>query len=257
MADQYERSRAEMNNPAVVAAQSMFFTGPGRAKRGPPTPEMSGLTTPLGTDETMGQQEQMADEPPSSAHTAVGAASDPGRSHRCPSNAAGLGYNINDPAQVQQFLTKPIHTAGDVLNIVKSYHKTVVRPEMFGMVAQLESAIKTVHDHTFSCQKELQFMVADNRAAQKHAAGLQLVTTGWPNGLTPQQREYMLGWMLGKHTRDRHLPPGTWSSGHRTTTTPLSPRTATRVSGSTCCPRTRSRLPQKAGFFQWHDAPEF
>ena len=39
MADQYERSRAEMNNPAVVAAQSMFFTGPGRAKRGPPTPE--------------------------------------------------------------------------------------------------------------------------------------------------------------------------------------------------------------------------
>ena len=111
--------------------------------------------------------------------------------------AAGLGYNINDPAQVQQFLTKPIHTAGDVLSIVKSYHKAVVRPEMFGMVAQLESAIKTVHDHTFSCQKELQFMVADNRAAQKHAAGLQLVTTGWPNGLTPQQREYMLGWMLG------------------------------------------------------------
>ena len=197
MADQYERSRAEMNTPAVVAAQSMFFTGPGRAKRGPPTPEMSGLTTPLGTDETMGQQEQIPTNPqvpPTQPlvqpviledHTAAQA------------TAAGLGYNINDPAQVQQFLTKPIHTAGDVLNIVKSYHKAVVRPEMFGMVAQLESAIKTVHDHTFSCQKELQFMVADNRAAQKHAAGLQLVTTGWPNGLTPQQREYMLGWMLG------------------------------------------------------------
>ena len=197
MADQYERSRAEMNTPAVVAAQSMFFTGPGRAKRGPPTPEMSGLTTPLGTDETMGQQEQIPTNPqvpPTQPlvqpviledHTAAQA------------TAAGLGHNINDPAQVQQFLTKPIHTAGDVLNIVKSYHKAVVRPEMFGMVAQLESAIKTVHDHTFSCQKELQFMVADNRAAQKHAAGLQLVTTGWPNGLTPQQREYMLGWMLG------------------------------------------------------------
>ncbi|OLQ11838.1 hypothetical protein AK812_SmicGene4320 [Symbiodinium microadriaticum] len=68
---------------------------------------------------------------------------------------------------------------------------------MFGMVAQLETAIKEVHDHTFTCQKELQFMIADNRSAQKHAAGLQLVTTGWPNGLTPQQREYMLGWMLG------------------------------------------------------------
>ena len=75
--------------------------------------------------------------------------------------------------------------------------QAVIRPEMFGMVAQLETAIKEVHDHTFTCQKELQFMIADNRSAQKHAAGLQLVTTGWPNGLTPQQREYMLGWMLG------------------------------------------------------------
>ena len=112
---------------------------------------MSGLTTPLGTDETMGQQEQIP---------------------------------TNPQAPPAQPLVQPViledHTA-----------------EMFGMVAQLESAIKTVHDHTFSCQKELQFMVADNRAAQKHAADLQLVTTGWPNGLTPQQREYMLGWMLG------------------------------------------------------------
>ena len=86
MADQYERSRAEMNTPAVVAAQSMFFTGPGRAKRGPPTPEMSGLTTPLGTDETMGQQEQIPTNPQVPPTTAVGTASDPGRSHRCPSN---------------------------------------------------------------------------------------------------------------------------------------------------------------------------
>ena len=108
MADQYERSRAEMNNPAVVVAQSMFFTGPGRAKRGPPAPEMSGLTTPLDTDETMGQQEQMPTNPqvpPTQPlvqlviledHTAAQA------------TAAGLGFNINDPAQVQQFLTKPI-----------------------------------------------------------------------------------------------------------------------------------------------------
>ena len=173
---------------------------------------MSGLTTPLGTDETMGQQEQIPTNPqvpPTQPlvqpviledHTAAQA------------TAAGLGYNINDPAQVQQFLTKPIHTAGDVLNIVKSYHKAVVRPEMFGMVAQLESAIKTVHDHTFSCQKELQFMVADNRAAQKHAAGVQLVTTGWPNGLTAAEGVHA-GMDAWKHTRDRHLPPGTWSSG--------------------------------------------
>ena len=63
MAEQYERSRAEMNNPAVVAAQSMLFSGSGRVKRGPPTPEMSGLTTPLGTDESMAQPDQMPTNP--------------------------------------------------------------------------------------------------------------------------------------------------------------------------------------------------
>ncbi|OLP95096.1 hypothetical protein AK812_SmicGene22815 [Symbiodinium microadriaticum] len=34
------------------------------------------------------------------------------------------------------------------------------------------------------------------RQLQKHAAGTQLVTSGWPNGLSPAQREYMLSWML-------------------------------------------------------------
>ena len=120
----------------------------------------------------------------------------------------------------------------------------------------MESAIKTVHDHTFSCQKELQFMVADNRAAQKHAAGLQLVTTGWPNGLTPQQREYMLGWMLGNTPEIVTYLQATWSSG-----TELRPHRSLPE-------RLREFLVQRAvhgpghgapegRVFQWHDAPEF
>ena len=171
---------------------SSFFSGSGRAKRGPPSPEMSGVSTPLGTDATMqtATQQTMPQQPLVQPliledHTADQA------------TASGFGVNINDPGAMREFLNQPVHTAGDVLKLVKTYHKAVIRPEMFGMVAQLETAIKKVHDHTFTCQKELQFMIADNRSAQKHAAGLQLVTTGWPNGLTPQQREYMLGWMLG------------------------------------------------------------
>ena len=192
MAEQYEKSRAEASTPAIVAAQELFFTGSGRAKRGPPSPEMSGMSTLLGTDATMqtATQQTMPQQPLVQPliledHTADQA------------TASGFGVNINDQGAMQEFLNQPVHTAGDVLKLVKGYHKAVIRPEMFGMVAQLETAIKKVHDHTFTCQKELQFMVADNRSAQKHAAGLQLVTTGWPNGLTPQQREYMLGWMLG------------------------------------------------------------
>ena len=53
MAEQYEKSRAEASKPAMVAAQELFFSGSGRAKRGPPSPEMSGMSTPLGTDATM------------------------------------------------------------------------------------------------------------------------------------------------------------------------------------------------------------
>ena len=192
MAEQYEKSRAEASKPAMVAAQELFFTGSGRAKRGPPSPEMSGVSTPLGTDATMqtATQQAIPQQPLVQPmiledHTADQA------------TASGFGVNINDQGAMQEFLNQPVHTAGDVLKLVKTYHKAVIRPEMFGMVAQLETAIKKVHDHTFTCQKELQFMIADNRSSQKHAAGLQLVTTGWPNGLTPQQREHMLGWMLG------------------------------------------------------------
>ena len=122
-----------------------------------------------------------------------------------------------------------------------------------GMVAQLESAIKTVHDHTFSCQKELQFMVADNRAAQKHAAGLQLVTTGWPNGLTPQQREYMLGWMLGNTPEIVTYLQARGLLAQNYDHTALSPNGYASFwfnvlsTDPVTCPRV----------FQWHDAPEF
>ena len=208
MAEQYEKSRAEASTPAMVAAQELFFTGSGRAKRGPPSPEMSGVSTPLGTDATMqtATQQAIPQQPLVQPmiledHTADQA------------TASGFGVNINDQGAMKEFLNQPVHTAGDVLKLVKTYHKAVIRPEMFGMVAQLETAIKKVHDHTFTCQKELQFMIADNRSSQKHAAGLQLVTTGWPNGLTPQQQRVHAWVDVGKHTGDSHLSPGSWSVG--------------------------------------------
>ena len=33
---------------------------------------------------------------------------------------------------------------------------------------------------------------------QKHQSGLMLVTIGWPTGLGPEDRRYMLGWMLSQ-----------------------------------------------------------
>ena len=33
---------------------------------------------------------------------------------------------------------------------------------------------------------------------QRHQSGLMLITTGWPSGLSPEQRQYMLGWMISQ-----------------------------------------------------------
>ena len=41
-------------------------------------------------------------------------------------------------------------------------------------------------------------MAAENRQAQKYECGIQLLTTGWPNGLAPAQREYMICWLLSQ-----------------------------------------------------------
>eukprot|EP00439_Symbiodinium_sp_Y106_P041121 s5971_g5.t1 len=82
--------------------------------------------------------------------------------------------------------------------MISAFHKSVARPEMMNLVVQLESVMKTLSDRLFATQTELNFMQADNRAAQKHLSGLMVVTTGWPPMMTPDQRVYMLGWMLSQ-----------------------------------------------------------
>ena len=110
--------------------------------------------------------------------------------------ASVAGVNINDPSQVEAYAQQQVKTVQDVFNVVRSYHTAVIRPEMRGMIKQLEYSIRNVEDSVFNCQRELQFMVTENRSTQKHASGLMLVTTGWPNELGPEKRVYMLGWML-------------------------------------------------------------
>ena len=169
--------------------------------------------------------------------------------------AAGLGYNINDPAQVQQFSPSHPHRRR------RPQHCQVL-PQGCSTPGNVRDGgtvgvrIKTVHDHTFSCQKELQFMVADNRAAQKHAAGLQLVTTGWPNGLTPQQREYMLGWMLGNTPEIVTYLQARGLLAQNYDHTALSPNGYASFLVQRAVHGPGHGAPE-GRVFQWHDAPEF
>ncbi|CAE7261907.1 ppsA [Symbiodinium pilosum] len=73
--------------------------------------------------------------------------------------ASEYGVDINQSGSVEQWLATPVQTNKDVMSL------------------------------------ELAWMAADNRQSQKHCA-LQIITSGWPQGMGPQAREYMLTWML-------------------------------------------------------------
>ena len=195
---QYDEQRAMIQQrPEYLVNQQLYFEGRGRNKRGPPTPNVSGLTTPQDTTPHEGATATgatAADHPLVSPiiledHTAIS------------TTAAGMGVDINTQGQVEHWLQQPIRNRQDVMEMISVFHRRVARPDMMGMVAQLETALKRVNDSVFACHQELNFMVSENRASQRHAAGLMLITTGWPQGLRPEARTYMLGllgWMLAQ-----------------------------------------------------------
>ena len=58
-------------------------------------------------------------------------------------------------------------TARDVLQLVRGYHEAVVRPEMYGMVLQLEGALRHMNDQLFATRSELNFMAREEQDAAK------------------------------------------------------------------------------------------
>ena len=179
----------------MVANRQLYFEAYGRQKRSAPSPTQSCMTTP-----------QEAVPPDTGAASSSGVGEMPGLVTQTPvedqvafqATAGKLGYDFNSPQAVEQFLETKVNTARDVLKIMRGYHAAVIRPEVYGMVIQLEGALKTIQDSVFATQSELRFMAAENRASQKHQSGLMLVTTGWPQGMNPGDRHFMLGWMLSQ-----------------------------------------------------------
>ncbi|CAE7638595.1 hypothetical protein AK812_SmicGene37517 [Symbiodinium microadriaticum] len=115
--------------------------------------------------------------------------------------AATHGVDINDQTAIKNWLAKPVQNNQQVFEMMRSYHRAVIRPEMYNRVLQLEAALKTVDESVFKARQELQWLSADNRLAQKHQAGLQVSTSGWPNYMKPDQRIFMVGWMLAQCPR--------------------------------------------------------
>ena len=86
---------------------------------------------------------------------------------------------------MQRWLEGPVRTNKDVLTLVRSYHEKVIRPETYHLVLQLETALAKVGDDLFKAKQEFEWMAAENRASQKHSCALQIITSGWPQGMAP------------------------------------------------------------------------
>ena len=192
---QFQDMRSFFRQPDYTAVQQEYWEQQRRNKRSAPTPLQSGLTTPQeGAQASQPEPPQGASEDGPSLlqpfsfedSTAVGL------------TAATHGVDINDQTAIKNGLAKPVQNNQQVFEMVRSYHRAVIRPEMYNLVLQLEAALKTVDESVFKARQELQWLSADNRLAQKHQAGLQVLTSGWPNYMKPEQRIFMVGWMLAQ-----------------------------------------------------------
>ena len=82
--------------------------------------------------------------------------------------------------------------------MVRAYYEKVIRPEYYSLVCQIEQGLKQVNEGVFHVRRELTWMASENRTAQRHACGTQLLTVGWPTGMPPQDRIYMVTWILSQ-----------------------------------------------------------
>ena len=193
---QFLQQRTHFQGQDYTAVQQIYWRNQ-RPKRSAPTPVQSGLTTPPeADDEQMGMAEGQVD-PANAPPSLMQPFSLQGEAALSVTMGA-LGVNINEQQAVQQWCQTTPQSNLDVFHMVKAYHEKVIRPEYYVLVCQLEAGLKTVSDNVFKLQSELAWMTAENRLAQKHACGLQLLTTGWPNALAPEDRLYTISWMISQ-----------------------------------------------------------
>ena len=191
----FQEQRTLTQSPGVAAVQELYWQDRARNKRGPPTPVASSAATPQEgapsqpdlTQPTLVQRGSLED------HTAAQLV------------AAEYGVDINTPAKVEEWLAQPASSNKDVLNLVKTYHAKVIRPEMYHLVLQLETALGKISDDLFATRRELAWMASDNRQQQKQACAIQLITSGWPQGMGPDGRKFQICWMLPQVPKIRNF----------------------------------------------------
>ena len=193
--DQLNRARVEHAGQTYQAVQELYWKRQNQ-KRSAPTPVGSGLTTPAdpASDVTMGGDDHNA--PTGSADASLIQSFSLQDDAALEVTLSALGINTQDHNAVKEWMNRPLTSNQEMFACMRAYHEQVIRPELFSMVVQLETGLKTLNNSIFQVRRELSWMAADNRLSQKYACGIQLLTTGWPPALRPVDREYLIGWML-------------------------------------------------------------
>ena len=192
--EQY-RNRVD-STPAYGARTQLYFEAQGARKRSAPTPAVSSQATPQEVNEAAAQGSSSGPAASTQGFVVQGPHLEDHTAYQI--TAAHMGKDVNNPKEVEAFLNSKVTTTRDVLRLVKNYHEAIIRPELYGAVVQLETAMGKMSDRLFTTQAELRFMASDNRQQQKAESGLKILLTGWPVTMPPQGRAYMIGWMLSQ-----------------------------------------------------------
>ena len=182
--------------PVYGARTQLYFESQGARKRSAPTPAVSSQATPQEATDTAASSSATGPDPTTQGFVVQGPHLEVHTAYQI--TAGHMGKDVNNPKEIEAFLNSKVATARDVLRLVKNYHEAIIRPELYGAVVQLESAMGKMSDRLFTTQAELRFMASDNRQQQKAESGLKILLTGWPVTMPPQGRAYMIGWMLSQ-----------------------------------------------------------
>ena len=180
----FQEQRQMTQTSAYKAAQEIYWKERASVKRSAPSPSLSSLATPQEPGPAESSGPTLVQPWSLQYHAAAQVV------------AATYGVQPQDQTALNQWLERPVQTNKDVLTLVRSYHEKVIRPETYHLVLQLETALAKIGDDLFKCKQEFEWMAADNRQQQKHSCALQTITSGWPQGLAPPQRLFMICWML-------------------------------------------------------------
>ncbi|CAE7041945.1 unnamed protein product [Symbiodinium natans] len=199
---QYHEQSQLTSSPAYSASQQLWFEARRVAKRGPPTPAFSstGLATPSGSVGGTGNGGDSGAAASTTPQTGLFQPITLEAESAIMATAYSAGINAREPAQLQQWMAQPLRTRGEVLETIRQDHTAVIRPELYNLVTQVEQALAQIDDRVIRQSQDLQWMVSENRQSQRQYSALSVILTGWDGSMSPEQRLYMVNWLLSQVT---------------------------------------------------------